>query len=64
MTFIDDCIKGDACINDIDDYIEKWHLGEDCQNIELHEYLGMGWEEYAEWVAKPSSLIDVLQSKK
>lgn len=64
MSFIDDCLNGKACLDDIDDYVERWSDGEEGQNIELHEYLGMSWEEYSIWVTKPSSLIDVLQSRK
>jgi len=54
---VDDAIeslkKGDATFMelhkqglelDIDDYIDEWHNGD--SNKELHEYLGMTWDEY------------------
>ena len=35
--------------DDIDDAVERWHeLPEDGKS--LHEYLGMTWDEYCEWV--------------
>jgi len=30
------------------DLIEKWHEGE--SELQLHEYLGLTWEQYAHWV--------------
>ncbi len=33
----------------MDDRIEAWHNGAG-EGMELHEYLGMTWVEYAAWV--------------
>lgn len=38
----------------IDKYIEKWHSGEEGIGLELHEYLGVSWDEYQQWVINPS----------
>ena len=38
--------------DEIDDFVEKWHEDENATQ-ELHEYLGMSWEEYSVWAAKP-----------
>lgn len=35
----------------IDDYVEKWHLGEG-PGLALHEYLGMTHEQYKVWFEK------------
>ena len=37
--------------DEIDDFVEKWHEDENTTQ-ELHEYLGMSWEEYSAWVTK------------
>lgn len=46
--FINDVINADAILDEIDDYIEKWHDSDtDCS---VFEYLGMTEEEYLLWV--------------
>lgn len=35
----------------IDDLVHEWHTSPD-DNGELHEYLGMTWEEYGLWAEK------------
>ena len=37
----------------IDDKVEAWHEG-DGDGLDLHEYLGMNWDEYAVWAKEPS----------
>lgn len=34
----------------LDDLVEEWHTRDDDPGVELHEYLGMSWDEYARWV--------------
>lgn len=43
---------------DIDDWVERWHTGDSKQ--ELHEFLGMTWEEYGNWVAAPAALPHIV----
>ena len=46
--FINDVINADAILDEIDDYIKKWHDSDtDCS---VFEYLGMTEEEYFLWV--------------
>ena len=46
--YINDVINADAILDEIDDYIEKWHDSDtDCS---VFEYLGMTEEEYFLWV--------------
>ncbi|MGE7983705.1 hypothetical protein [Solibacillus sp. NPDC093137] len=33
----------------INDLIEEWHENDDLHQ-ELHEFLGLTWEQYAHWV--------------
>lgn len=60
--FISQCINGDADLDDINDFIEKWHLSNSKQP--LHEFLGMTFEEYSIWVEKPSYLPYIINAKK
>ena len=46
--FINDVINADAILDEIDDYIEKWHDSD--ENRSVYEYLGMTEEEYLLWV--------------
>lgn len=35
-------------MRDLDEMVEEWHDGPD-DGIELHEYLGLTWQEYKSW---------------
>lgn len=43
---------------DIDDWVERWH-GSDT-GMELHEFLGMTREEYANWASAPDALEHIV----
>ena len=47
---------------EIDDFIELWH--KDDSDKELHDFLGMSWEEYLAWVADASILPLIINSHK
>lgn len=41
---------------DLDDLVAEWHdakPGSEAASVPLHEWLGMTWDEYGEWVAHP-----------
>jgi hypothetical protein len=61
-TFVDRCLHGEATLDDIDDYIDIWSESGDPR--ELHEFLGLDWDEYALWVERPASLRYVLFSRR
>ena len=63
MSFVDLCLGGDVLEEEIDAFVEKWHEDENTTQ-ELYEYLGMSWEEYSVWVAKPSILPFILSARK
>ncbi|QDP50227.1 MAG: hypothetical protein Tp178MES00d2C33159851_17 [Prokaryotic dsDNA virus sp.] len=48
-------------MKDIDQMVEDWHNGAG-EGLELHEYLGMSWEEYKEQCALiPQSLFEKMK---
>ncbi|MFN8903880.1 MAG: hypothetical protein ACK5X7_03460, partial [Pseudanabaena sp.] len=57
-------INGDASLDEIDNYIDEWHDSDSDINLELHEFLGMSWEEYSLWAVKPSLLAEILNHRK
>jgi hypothetical protein len=64
MSFIEKCLSGDAFIDEIDSYEEAWHSGQEGQDMELHEFLGMSWNEYSLWATKPSILPSIIRCRK
>lgn len=40
---------------DLEVLTELWHSGVAGHDMELHEFLGMTWEEYQVWVVSPSN---------
>lgn len=36
--------------DDILDAVDAWHYSDDRETNELHEWLGLTWEQYAAWV--------------
>lgn len=63
MTFITSCLNGEVLVEDIDDFVEAWHEGREGANQELHEYLGMSWEEYSIWATTPSILPFIISAR-
>ncbi len=64
MNFIDKCLSGDAFTDEIERYEEAWHMGQEGQELELHEFLGMSWDEYSLWATKPSILSSIIRCRK
>lgn len=61
-TFIDQCLTGEASIDDIDYFVNTWHSGSSIG--ELSDFLGMTKEEYASWVEHPETLDHILSTRK
>lgn len=55
MKFIELYLNGVVTENDIHKFIVNWHEDENSTQ-ELHEYLGMSWEEYSVCITNPSNL--------
>ncbi|KPW43560.1 hypothetical protein ALO95_02880 [Pseudomonas syringae pv. antirrhini] len=64
MSFIELCLEGSVLEEEIDQFVEDWHEGREGADVELHEYLGMSWEEYQIWATAPSVLSFVLAARK
>lgn len=60
--FIDDVIDGKAKLDEIDDYVEKWHNSDLYCNV--YEYLGMTEEEYFLWAEDNSNLKCIVLAHK
>lgn len=58
FNFIELCVRGEALLEEIDDYVDKWHEGNFDQ--ELHEFLGMYEDEYALWMRDASVLSFII----
>lgn len=59
MNFIDDVITGEALIEEIDNYIDRWHDGD--SELEIYEFLGMTQIEYRLWVEDNSILKEIVK---
>lgn len=59
-TFIDDVVAGRATVDQIDDYVHTWHESGD--DRDLHDALGMSWDEYGDWVADPDALGRIVEA--
>jgi len=64
MNFMERCLSGEAVADEIEKYEEAWHAGKCGKGMELHEFLGMSWDEYAIWATKPSILPVIIRSRK
>jgi hypothetical protein len=64
MSFVELCLEGSVLEEEIEQFVEAWHEGRDGAGMELHEYLGMSWEEYQLWTTTPSVLSFVLTARK
>src|ERR1700678_751290 len=61
-SFIQKCLRGEAMIDEIDNYVEKWHLS--AENIDIHTFLGMTSEEYELWLRDPDTLAYIITSRR
>lgn len=63
-SFIDKCISGDAFLDEVDDYIDNWHDNNTSADLELHEYLGMTWQEYSLWITNHNILAVIVDARR
>ena len=61
-TFVELYKNREVEIDEIDDFIDKWHAG-DGGSDSLHKYLGFTWRQYCQWVESNISLADILENK-
>lgn len=60
-TFMELALSGYVMADEIEDFVERWH--ETDADGELHEFLGMSWEEYSLWVAHADNIYIVLSAR-
>lgn len=58
VSFVEACLAGDVDLDQIDDYVDLWHDGP--SELELSDFLGMTWDEYARWVETPQVLPQII----
>jgi hypothetical protein len=64
-SFIQLCVEGKAKPEDIDTWVAAWHDANTvCIPLELHDHLGMTWEEYGQWVTDSSTLSAIIEAHK
>lgn len=61
-SFVDLCVRGEALVEEIDDFVERWHEGDEAGP--LRQFLGMTAEEYNEWVVHPDVLPLIVAAHK
>jgi hypothetical protein len=64
MRFVDLRLEGSVLEEEIERLVEDWQKGRDGSDMELHEHIGMKWEEYRLWATTPSVLPFVLATRK
>lgn len=62
-TFIEAVLAGEAQLADIDDYVDAWHTADE-EGPDLPEFLGMTFEEYAQWVGDPKVLEGIVETRR
>lgn len=60
-TYLDKVLVGAALWTEIDDYVSEWHHGE--SDAELHDYLGLTWDEYSLWAEQPRALRLIIAAR-
>jgi hypothetical protein len=58
-SYMDRLLRGEALMQDIEDFIDAWHDASDgstASEMSLAQYLGMTEDEYRLWVEMPSAL--------
>ena len=58
-TFLESVRSGAASLDQVDDWIDRWHKGEG-EGLELRQFLGMTTPQYAEWMRNPSALMTMV----
>lgn len=62
-TFMELAVAGKAQLEDIDDHVSAWH-DTPKQRAELHEFLGMKWDEYSAWAGQLKSLESIIAERR
>ena len=61
--FMQDCLCDVAAPDEISSYVESWH-NDNCDNVNLHAFLGMTLYEYKIWLEHPKALNDIVMNRR
>jgi hypothetical protein len=60
--YLDQVLDGRALWTDADEFVARWHDSD--SDEELHEFLGLTWDEYALWTERPETLRLIIAAHK
>lgn len=60
-TFMSLALNGYILADEIDDFVEAWHVSDSHQ--EIHDYLGMNFSEYSLWVSDPDAINIIIAAR-
>lgn len=60
-SFLELACDGYVLPREIEDYVDSWHESDSEQ--ELHDFLGMRWDEYTLWVAHPENINIIIAAR-
>lgn len=60
--FIQLCLSGDALVDEVDDFVDRWHAGEGADKS-LAAFLGMEDSEYEQWMSDPNMINFILAAR-
>lgn len=66
QTFVEALLAGEALVSDYEDWEERWHEADDSDPIasmELHEFLGLSFEEYKTVAFNPATIKSVVAQR-
>jgi hypothetical protein len=63
QTFVDACLRGDALLEDVDDWIDRWHDADDGATT-LDTFLGLSADEGALFAERPESLRFIVAARR
>lgn len=66
-TFVDTLLDGRALVSDYEDWVDAWHdapEGSALAQMELHEFLGLSFEEYKQVVIEPTYIRVIVENRR
>lgn len=63
QTFFDRYARGELTEDDADHFISQWHAG-GTGVTDLHDFLGLSWPEYAEWIKHDDALDRIVRARR
>ena len=61
-TFLDRVLSGEARLDQIDDFVDRWHESPD-ETGSLAEFLGFTQDEYASWIKDAGKLQSIVHKR-